>query len=174
VDQKQRDQEILMAEAFANRIKNASLGEFVEYLTALAMCMRRAIVDQQIPEPDIAGVVREFAAGIGKGLPETLDGDDADERRTAHERFTRFMDALKPMAIAELVAEMANAYRDILLYDDPTRLIRLHRTMDGDIALGSNPVVRQLVALDRENSLEFDPVDGDIAAIMSDCAAAAT
>jgi hypothetical protein len=165
------DQQIHMADAMSARIKNASLGDFVEWLTAFAICFRRAVVEGKTPEPDIAKIALELIKGIDQGLPDTYEGADADERRKLHAKVEAFVAAMKPAVIADLMDEMAESYREVLLYQNADRVGRFHHSLDGDIALVSSPLVRDLVRLDRDLALDYETVEED--RIMADCAASA-
>ena len=168
----ERDQAILMADAMLERVKNASLGEFVEWVTALAICFRRAVVDGQVPEPEVAKIARELVEGIGHA--SSLEGTEAEleERREQHRRVDAYIAAMKPATIADLMDEMAEGYREVLLHDDVNRLARFHRSLEGDIALAQSELVRDLVRLDTTGGLQFTPVEGDMEALLADCGAA--
>lgn len=168
----EKDQQILIADALQRRVKNASLGETVEWLTAFAMCFRRAVVDGALPEPDVARIAKELVEGIDKGLPERLEGEDAEERRKEHRRVEIFMGAMKPAHVADLLDELAEGYREVLLYHTADRLARCYRSLAGDIALAGSPVVHDLVRLDRLGELDFEMVEED-RKLMADCASSA-
>jgi len=173
-DQQERDQQILRADALGERVKNASLGEFVEWLTALAMCFRRTVVDGGSLEPAIARIALELMEGIDQGLPESLTGDDAEERRRQHARFDTYLAALKPRDIADFMDEMAEGFRAVLLYNDFDRLHRLIRCVSGDVALVCSRLVRDLVKKDIHGGLSFEPVEEDMLLMANSASAAAT
>lgn len=173
MDREQRDHEILKADVLGERVRGASLSEFVEWLTAFAMCFRRAVVDHENPDPDIAKIAREMLQDIGKGVPAHLEGEDAEARRAEHKRIETLVGAMKPSVLADLMDEMAEGYRDVLLHDDPDRLSRFHSSLDGDLALVGSGVVHDLVRLDAEGMLQYTEVEGDREGLISACATSA-
>jgi hypothetical protein len=166
------DRQIQMADALLARMKNASLGDFVEWLTALAFCFRTAVVNGESPDPSLTKIVQEMIAGIDKNLSDRYEGDDAEERRACQARVSKYLGAMKPVDIADLMDEMAEGYRDVLLHDDGARLRRFFRSFSADIALVSSPTVNDLVRLDRSGVLKFEIVKDD-AELMADCASSA-
>lgn len=174
MNDQERDKDIALADARAERVRNASLGEFVEWLTAFAMCFRRIVVDGKNPEPDISAIARELMDV--HDLPQRPRGSKEDQqaRREEHKRVEAFVKALKPGVLADLLDELADAYRDLLRYNDVERLAHFHRSLEGDIAIARSELVRDLVRRDQAGDLPYDEVVGDREAMLVDCGAPAS
>lgn len=163
--QNDSDRVLQVVDALQQRIKNGSLGDLVEWLTAFAICFRAA-VDGKTPDPAIDKIAQEMVQALSNGRPDRYEGDDAESRRARVERFVKAMPLDGLVALAD---EMAESFREVLLSKRTDRLRRFLDGLNSDIALAGNPLVHELVRLDRDRALEFELLEEE-QAIMADCA----
>ncbi len=161
-----QDDAITRADQLDVRLREASLGQVVEWLTALALHYRRVMVDGQPPQREIADIVKEMF----NGLPPAAvlrSPHELDERRRQSALVQRSLDNMPPTRIAAMVEEMAEAFRDLLQGNGDGKLRALSLSMAGDMVLARSSAARSAVERYRAGTLPMRAVEDPRALLAS-------